>query len=147
MTEDQCHPSKEVEKEEKVSSAKDELPAGVIFVETAKSSSTDTDTAAADVLSISTRACLDMNRWQSDGRQMPSLEKFTKLQQLELDKDRYLHHLHESVTGLRGLQSLLLTRCSRLQSLPQTIGQLGNLQVVSTLYIYRIVTSFRWMHI
>jgi hypothetical protein len=131
MTEDQCQPSKEVEKEEKVADAKDELPVGVIFVvETA--ASTSTDTAAADILSISTRACLDMNRWQNDGRQMSSLEKFTKLQQLELDKDRYLHQLHESVTGLQDLQSLLLTRCSRLQSLPQTIGQLGNLQLVCT---------------
>lgn len=98
---------------------KNELPPGV----------TITADKESMIRSISTRSCLDKDRWQSG--QMSSLAKHTKLEHLELDKDRYIHHLHESVTQLSHLQSLLLTRCSRLQSLPNAIGQLENLQVVS----------------
>jgi hypothetical protein len=145
--------SKEEEEEEKKveeDGLKDELPVGVITVEaTSSSASTTTPAIAASsstkstssssssssssskpILSICTRSCLDMDRWQEDA-QMPSLEKFTQLQHLELDKDRYLTRLHESVTTLKDLQTLVLTRCSRLQSLPLSIGQLGKLQVVS----------------
>jgi hypothetical protein len=144
MTKDHLHrqPSTE-EKERAEKGSKDELPVGVIIVETATSPSTTSITSATtaataaaceenvstNIISVSTRACLDINRWQDDS-QIPSLENFTQLQHLELDKDRYLTRLHESVTTLKDLQSLVLTRCSRLQGLPHTIGQLSNLQVV-----------------
>lgn len=152
MTEDHRQPSEEEEEEEeKMAETKYEMPVGVIIIEmtssptTTTSSATPAAAAAAaceqTVLSISTRACLDVYRWQNG--QMPSLEKFTKLQHLELDKDRYLHHLNESVTRLQDLQCLLLTRCSRLQSLPQAIGLLGKLQVVCIfIYIYLVWQIF-----
>jgi len=56
---------------------------------------------------------------------------FPDLRTLDLHKNRYITTLHSSVTILRQLKILDLAQCSRLQALPENIGDLSNLEVVS----------------
>jgi hypothetical protein len=78
------------------------------------------------VVSISARQCEDTNRWLV----MPSLEDYNSLRNLDLHKSRYLTSLHHSVCTLVNLETLILTRCERLTSLPNDIGNLKNLKEV-----------------
>jgi hypothetical protein len=84
-------------------------------------------TTGDDVVSMSARHCRDANRWVTA---MPSLEKYKLLRELDLHKSRYIRQLHDSVCILSTLETLLLTRCERLTSLPPAIGNLGMLREV-----------------
>lgn len=80
------------------------------------------------VVFLSTRKSPDLDRWSV----MPSLERFHEsLLVLDLDKSRYLKSIDESVVGLTNLKQLMLTRCSSLTRLPDSIGNLNNLTEVS----------------
>ena len=78
------------------------------------------------VVSLSARQCPDANRWST----MPSLDSFGSLKELDLHKSRYCRQLHVSVCNLENLEKLILTRCERLTSLPESIGLLHNLREV-----------------
>ena len=85
------------------------------------------DQATEEVISLSTRHCRDVERW----KEMPSLEaNFLSMQTLDLDNSRYLVDLHTTVGSLQHLRRLYLTRCDRLECLPDSICLLGNLQEV-----------------
>lgn len=88
------------------------------------------DQTTNEVASLSTRNCRDVDRWKSS---MPSLEEFPALETLDLDNCRYLNELHESVGSLRMLRRLLVTRCDRLERLPESLNSLENLQEVRIL--------------
>jgi hypothetical protein len=92
-----------------------------------KGMKTGTDRKSGLVVSLSSRQCHDVDRWIT----MPSLEQYGSLKELDLYKSRYIHQLHESVCGLENLETLILVRCEKLVSLPQEIGRLKNLRVVS----------------
>jgi hypothetical protein len=92
-----------------------------------KGMKTGTDRNTGLVVSLSSRHCCDVDRWTT----MPSLEQYGSLKELDLYKCRYIQQLHESVCGLEKLEILILFRCEKLKSLPQEIGQLKNLRVVS----------------
>lgn len=79
------------------------------------------------VVAMSLRHCPDPKRWTN----MPSLEAYTSLNELDLHKCRYIRTLHGSVTSLAGLEVLILTRCERLTMLPEDVGRLENLREVS----------------
>jgi hypothetical protein len=87
----------------------------------------------SSVIALDSRYCRDASRWEV----MPSVEKFPDLVRLDLHKSRYMTAVHASVAELQKLQHLGLTRCTRLQELPPTIGRLQNLQVVGNIV--------RWM--
>lgn len=79
------------------------------------------------VVFLSTRKSPDADRWSL----MPSLECFKDtLQVLDLHKSRYLQELNGSIGDLRQLRQLMLTRCSSLKRLPNSIGNLSNLTEV-----------------
>ena len=78
------------------------------------------------VVSLSARHCRDNDRWTK----MPSLEDYASLKELDLHKSRYMKELHVSICGLQNLQTLILTRCDRLTSLPTDFGKLSCLQEV-----------------
>ena len=81
-----------------------------------------------EVISLSTKSCLDSERWKT----MPSLSKWPSMEVLDLYFNRYLEFLDEdSISDLKNLKQLLVRRCSRLQSLPTSIGRLTMLQEVS----------------
>lgn len=86
------------------------------------------DQSTEEVISLSTRHCRDVERWKEG---MPSLEaNLLSLQTLDLDSSRYLTELNPSVGSLQQLRRLFLTRCDRLERLPDSICSLGNLQEV-----------------
>lgn len=78
------------------------------------------------LVALSSRNCADSNRWMI----MPSLTSFENLKELDLYKSRYMRELHPSICELLNLETLLLTRCERLTSLPEEIGRLQNLREV-----------------
>lgn len=80
------------------------------------------------VVAISTEDTRDSQRWQSS---MPSLSSFPHLTHLDLHKNRYITELDSSVTTLVHLKLLKLSQCSKLGRLPDKIGDLKNLEVVS----------------
>jgi hypothetical protein len=84
------------------------------------------------VIALDSRYCRDASRWEV----MPSVETFPDLVRLDLHKSRYITAVHASVAELQKLQHLGLTRCTRLQELPPTIGRLQNLQVVGNTVRY-----------
>jgi hypothetical protein len=84
------------------------------------------DANSTSIIALDSQFCCDADRWEV----MPSVEAFPDLIRLDLHKSRYIKVLHASVVKLSKLQHLGLTRCTRLQELPPTIGQLQNLQVV-----------------
>lgn len=79
------------------------------------------------LVALSSRNCLDSNRWVS----MPSLASYENLKELDLHKSRYMRQLDASICSLLNLETLILTRCERLTSLPEEIGRLYNLREVS----------------
>ena len=85
------------------------------------------DIAASTVVALSSRPCCDRDRWET----MPSLACFPALQRIDLHQCRYIVGLHESLTRLNQLRALYLIGCSRLKSIPDTIGQLEQLEEVS----------------
>jgi hypothetical protein len=85
-----------------------------------------TDPSTSLILSLSSRKCHDINRWLK----MPSLAQYESLKELDLHKSRYIRELHDSVCDLANLETLILTRCERLMTLPKEIGRLTNLREV-----------------
>lgn len=86
------------------------------------------DQTTEEIVSLSTRNCRDVDRWKEG---MPSLNaNFHSLQTLDLDNSRYLVGLHPTVGSLSNLRRLILTRCDRLERLPDSICSLNNLQEV-----------------
>lgn len=84
------------------------------------------DRLNGEIVALSTRHCRDENRWTS----MPSLEKYPELKELDLHKMRYIQKVHPSLCALKNLDTLVLTRCERLTSLPEDFGGLLNLRQV-----------------
>lgn len=83
---------------------------------------------SGEVVSLSTRNCRDSERW----KEMPPLEaNFLSLQTLDLDSSRYLIALDPTIGSLMQLRRLYLTRCDRLEYIPDSICSLVNLQEVS----------------
>jgi hypothetical protein len=85
-----------------------------------------TDRSSGLVVSLSSRQCRDTNRWLT----MPPLDNYGSLKELDFHKSRYILRLHVSVCSLANLETLILTRCERLTSLPDEIGRLQNLREV-----------------
>lgn len=82
------------------------------------------------VVFLTTRSTKDANRWDV----MPSLHPFREsLQVLDLHNSRYITSLHDSIGDLPHLRRLIVTRCSRLTTLPDSIGNLKNLTEVGDL--------------
>jgi Leucine-rich repeat (LRR) protein len=79
------------------------------------------------VVSLSSEGMRDLQRWKV----MPSLEAYSQLTHLDLHKNRYMTKLDASVTNLPALKVLRLTQCAQLCQLPDAIGKLTNLEVVS----------------
>jgi hypothetical protein len=85
------------------------------------------ESTTGDVDSLSTRFCRDAERWNDE---MPLLEGLASLRTLDLHNSRYLRTLHDSVGSLDALRCLILSRCDRLEHLPESLGRLKNLQEV-----------------
>jgi hypothetical protein len=85
------------------------------------------DRTSRDTVALSSRHSLEAFRWIK----MPSLASFQNLKELDLHKSRYMHQLDASVCDLVNLETLILTRCEKLNSLPEDIGRLKNLREVS----------------
>lgn len=80
--------------------------------------------ATGTFVSLSSVHTPDIYRW----RVMPSLEEHAALKELDLHKNRYIKELHPSVCSLVQLETLNLTRCDMLTTLPDLIGNLKNLR-------------------
>jgi hypothetical protein len=108
--------------------------------------------SSGDIISVSTRTCPDKDRWKS--LCMPILKQdnndethtssssydFTTTQVLDLHNSRYLHTLHPTIhIQMPQLRQLVLTRCDRLQGLPDSIGSLQCLQEVRQTKIKSII--------
>ena len=85
------------------------------------------DQVSNEVVSLSTRNCRDSDRWR---HVMPSLEQYSALRVLDLENCRYIIELHDTVGSLRMLLRMLVTKCDRLERLPNSINCLQNLQEV-----------------
>jgi hypothetical protein len=92
------------------------------------------DQSSGNVVTFSTRYCRDTERWRGE---MPSLiqvngTNFRTLQTLDLHNSRYLVAL-SSTLGLQVplLRRLILTRCNRLERLPESICSLQYLEEVN----------------
>lgn len=85
----------------------------------------DKDTGS--IVRISARQCSDTDRPSI----MPSLEKYSSLQVLDLHGYRHVKCLHDSVGNLTELKRLILTECSLLSTLPLSLGNLHKLIEVS----------------
>jgi hypothetical protein len=96
----------------------------------------DRKSGKKNVIQLSTRFSKDSDRWTTG---MPSLDEYPSLQILDLHNSRYLTELHDSVTDLRQLRELILTSCSRLERLPNSLGKNENLQEVRVQYIKNIL--------
>lgn len=84
------------------------------------------DSSSGHVVALSARHLSEDDRWTT----MPSLAEFENLRELDLHKCRYITSLHASVCSLASLETLILTRCESLKSLPDDIGNLSNLKEV-----------------
>lgn len=85
------------------------------------------DHTTGDVILLSTRDSKDSERWKDD---MPSLQAFTSARELDLHGSRYIRTLHGSVCSLVNLKRLKLTKCDRLEKLPDSLGNLQRLEEV-----------------
>ena len=91
------------------------------------------------VIFLSTRKISNSERFSS----MPSLEIVKdSLRVLDLHKSIYLQQLDTSVCNLSSLTHLLLTRCSDLRSLPDSLGNLSNLVEVSSVIVVSHIVNF-----
>lgn len=96
--------------------------------------------SSGNIYSISTRGCPDKDRWKSltmpplhpnNDETDTTLNDFTTTQVLDLHNSRYISELHPTIhIQLPNLQQLLLTRCDRLQVLPESMCSLQFLQEV-----------------
>ncbi len=84
------------------------------------------DKNTGSVVCISARQCSDNDRPSV----MPSLDKYTSLEVLDLHGYRYVKSLHDSIGNLTRLKRLILTECSLLRTLPSSLGNLHNLTEV-----------------
>lgn len=95
------------------------------------------DAASGNVVAFSTRYCRDGERWK--GGLMPSLTQqsginFSTIQTLDLHNSRYLVDLNGALgSQVPQLRRLLLTRCDRLERLPESLSMLQYLEEVNTL--------------
>jgi hypothetical protein len=80
-------------------------------------------------ISLHSRSHRDKQRWH--GHDMPSLEIFPDLRELELYKCRYITSIHETLSQLKHLRVLKIIGCSQLQSIPTSIDRLAQLEEVS----------------
>ncbi len=76
---------------------------------------------------FSTRDCRDADRWQ----EMPSLS--AQYSRMDLHQQRYIRTVHPSLLQQSSLISLKITQCVQLQTLPDDLGQLRQLQEVRKL--------------
>ena len=84
------------------------------------------------VVYLSTRNVPDSDRTSK----IPSLEVWRdSLLVLDLHKSRYLREVDASICNITTLTHLLLTRCSNLKSLPDSIGNLTSLTEVSCVVV------------
>jgi len=79
------------------------------------------------IIALSSRNSEEKSRWMT---KMPSMEGFGQLKELDLHKNRYIRQLDDSICNLVFLQTLILTRCERIQRLPEQIGNLQHLSEV-----------------
>ena len=98
--------------------------------------------SSGTIISISTRGSPDKDRWKTttmpplhlnstDEPNSTTLLDFTTTQVLDLHNSRYINELHPMIhVQLPNLRQLLLTRCDRLQFLPESICSLQYLQEV-----------------
>ena len=84
------------------------------------------DIASGEIVALSSRNSSETSRWTT----MPSVSRFPKLKGLDLHKNRYIRQLDLSLCDLSCLDTLILTRCERLMSLPEQIGNLRLLREV-----------------
>jgi hypothetical protein len=85
------------------------------------------DRQSGKVIFLSTRNSRDSDRWSL----MPTVEPFKEsLVIMDLHKSRYIQVLHETVGDLTSLKHLMITRCTSLRSLPESLGSLSNLEEV-----------------
>ena len=85
------------------------------------------DASTEDITKLSTGPCRDVERWKL----MPPLDAYPTLIHLDLHKSRYMKIIHPSVGNLPNLKQLTITRCENLETLPDSIGQLQQLEEVS----------------
>ena len=86
-----------------------------------------TDKKSGKIVFLSTRNSRDSDRWDL----MPTVDPFKEsLLALDLHKSMYIQALHESVGDLNNLKHLMITSCSSLKTLPESIGRLSNLEEV-----------------
>jgi hypothetical protein len=99
--------------------------------------------SSGNIITVSTRTCPDKDRWKSvcmpllrqdtndDTYHTTSSYDFTTTQILDLHNSRYICELHPTMhLQMPNLRQLILTRCDRLQGLPDSIGSLHYLQEV-----------------
>jgi hypothetical protein len=106
------------------------------------------DPATGNVVAFSTRYCRDGERWK-EGGQMPSLMQqnginFSTVQTLDLHNSRYLVELNAALgSQLPQLRRVLLTRCDRLERLPESLSSLQYLEEVGKLELntFQLFTS------
>jgi hypothetical protein len=84
------------------------------------------DATSGEIVAMSSRDSTEINRWIT----MPSMARFPYLKELDLHKNRYIRQLDESICDLSSLETLILSRCEKLVSLPEQIGKLKNLREV-----------------
>jgi hypothetical protein len=98
------------------------------------------DRQSGKIVFLSTRNSRDSDRWSL----MPTVEPFKEsLVALDLHKSRYIQTLHESVGDLKCLKYLMITRCTSLRTLPDSLGSLSNLEEVGFYSIACITVSHR----
>jgi len=89
------------------------------------------DKQSGKIIILSTRNSRDSDRWSL----MPSVETFKdSLMMLDLHNSRYIQFLHESVGDLHCLKYLMITRCTNLRSLTESLGSLSNLEEVGPFF-------------
>lgn len=113
----------------------DEIDDWEVVLDHLKGVSLGVDRTDGKIVYMSTRQCSAADLWNK----MPSVAEFTSLAVIDLHKCRYIDHLNESVCDLTNLRRLLLTRCSKLSSLPNGIGRLQNLTEVRTAAVGKVV--------
>jgi hypothetical protein len=70
---------------------------------------------------------------------MPSLEEYSALRVLDLENCRYIVELHDTVGSLSMLLRMFVTKCDRLERLPNSINCLQNLQEVGLVAVLMVI--------
>ena len=110
--------------------------------------------SSGTIVSVSTRTCPDQDRWRSlsmplflqnhqDMDANTTSYDFSTTQLLDLHNSRYIHNLQPTIhLQFPNLRQLLLTRCDRLQILPDSIGSLHFLQEVRWRHDIHVIAAF-----